>query len=254
MEVPESGMELTDSVPTPVETPSQETTPTPAADPAPDAPADGKPADVPADTPADTPAAETLYELPDGRKVDADTLQKEWKENFYPEYTRKSQKLAVYEQVDKPNITKTDEPKWKDPTFVPQSYAEVIELAKAEALREIQTSAQQEQARVAAITKQVDDQIAELKKADPQLDPSALFLHANKYGFQDLKAAHANMVDMRGIVAKTEQTVIKNLKTREADPVSTGASGAPTLDEGYDPADNSQFSSALEFFQTRLKK
>ena len=38
--------------------------------------------------------AKELYELPDGRKVDASTLSKEWKENFYPEFTRRSQRLA----------------------------------------------------------------------------------------------------------------------------------------------------------------
>lgn len=37
-----------------------------------------------------------LFELPDGRKVDALTLSKEWKENFYPEFTRRSQSLAEY--------------------------------------------------------------------------------------------------------------------------------------------------------------
>jgi hypothetical protein len=253
--MPEPVMELTDSVPAPAAAPSPDATPAaPAADaPAPAAPAADKPADAPADKPAETPAAE-LFELPDGRKVDAATLQKEWKENFYPEYTRKSQKLAAYEGVDKPNITKTDEPEWKKPDYVPKTYGEVIELATQEAQRQITATAQAERERVANITAQVNAEVAELKKADPQLDENALFVHATKYGFQNLKAAHANMVDMRGIVARTEQTVIKNLKTREADPVSTGASGAPTTDEGYDPNDAGQFSSALEFFQSRLKK
>ena len=35
-----------------------------------------------------------LFELPDGRKVDGQTLAKEFKENFIPEFTRKSQELA----------------------------------------------------------------------------------------------------------------------------------------------------------------
>jgi len=34
------------------------------------------------------------FELPDGRKVDASTLSKEWKDNFYPEFTRRSQELS----------------------------------------------------------------------------------------------------------------------------------------------------------------
>lgn len=36
---------------------------------------------------------ENLYTLPDGREVDAETLSKEWKENFYPEFTKRSQEL-----------------------------------------------------------------------------------------------------------------------------------------------------------------
>jgi predicted NAD-dependent protein-ADP-ribosyltransferase YbiA (DUF1768 family) len=48
-------------------------------------------------TKSETPEKE-LYELPDGRKVDSATLSKEWKENFYPEFTRRSQKLAEIER------------------------------------------------------------------------------------------------------------------------------------------------------------
>ena len=35
-----------------------------------------------------------LFELPDGRKVDAKSLTREWKENFLPDYTKKAQRLA----------------------------------------------------------------------------------------------------------------------------------------------------------------
>lgn len=51
-------------------------------------------------TKSETPE-ESLFELPDGRKVDASTLSKEWKENFYPEFTRRSQKLAEIERANK---------------------------------------------------------------------------------------------------------------------------------------------------------
>jgi hypothetical protein len=43
---------------------------------------------------------EELFDLPDGRKVDKKTLTKEWKENFYPEFTRRSQKLKDYEKAE----------------------------------------------------------------------------------------------------------------------------------------------------------
>jgi predicted NAD-dependent protein-ADP-ribosyltransferase YbiA (DUF1768 family) len=51
-------------------------------------------------TKSETPEKE-LFELPDGRKVDSSTLSKEWKENFYPEFTRRSQKLADIERTNK---------------------------------------------------------------------------------------------------------------------------------------------------------
>jgi predicted NAD-dependent protein-ADP-ribosyltransferase YbiA (DUF1768 family) len=50
-------------------------------------------------TKSETPE-ESLFELPDGRKVDASTLSKEWKENFYPEFTRRSQQLADIKRAE----------------------------------------------------------------------------------------------------------------------------------------------------------
>jgi predicted NAD-dependent protein-ADP-ribosyltransferase YbiA (DUF1768 family) len=50
--------------------------------------------------------ADNLFELPDGRKVDASTLSKEWKENFYPEFTRRSQKLAEIERANRETETR----------------------------------------------------------------------------------------------------------------------------------------------------
>jgi hypothetical protein len=50
-----------------------------------------------------------LFELPDGRKVDGKTLSKEWKENFYPEFTRKSQQLSKYNEAEKASKAKAEE-------------------------------------------------------------------------------------------------------------------------------------------------
>ena len=52
---------------------------------------------------------ENLFDLPDGRKVDAKTLSKEWKENFYPEFTRRSQTLREYERAEKERQVKAEE-------------------------------------------------------------------------------------------------------------------------------------------------
>lgn len=43
---------------------------------------------------------EETFDLPDGRKVDAKTLSSEWKDKFYPEFTRRSQELAELRKQD----------------------------------------------------------------------------------------------------------------------------------------------------------
>lgn len=237
----ESQMELVDSVPAAEEKPAETPSPETPKEETPEAPS------------PETPKEEPLYDLPDGRKVNAETLQKEWKDNFLPDYTRKSQKIAEIERGSKKEDTNNpSEPKWKNPDYVPETYAEVIEFAKAEALREIQNSRAAESARIAAIQTEVDATITSLKTSDPKLDENALFQHANKYGFQDLKAAHANMVDMRKAILETEQRTVKNIKGRESDPVGGGVSGATGADDGYDPRVTSQFSSAVEYL-ARIK-
>lgn len=238
MTLPEPIAELVDSTvvaPVADPAPSPETPPAdPVADPAPVDPAKIEP---------------ILYETPDGRKVDAETLQKEWKENFLPEFTRKSQLLAEIDRKKELNNPPKDEPAWKSPDYVPQNYAEVIELAKAEAVATMKSEVQAEEDRVAAIQTEVDTQLTDLRKADPKLDENALFLHANKYGFRDLKVAYANMADMKKAVVNTEQRVVKDLKTREADPIA-GAPGGDLPDaSGYDPTEMSQFDSATAYLQ-----
>ncbi len=192
-----------------------------------------------------------LYDLPDGRKVDAETLQKEWKENFLPEFTRKSQRLAEYEKA-KTTTSEPETPKWKDPDYVPQTYAEIVELAAQEMERRQTEKAETERARLEAIQNEVNTTISELKKIDPKLDENALFTHANKYGFNDLKAAYGNYRDMTQAIVKTEQRTVKNLQKRDADPVSSAAGGGMAGEDGYDPKEMSQFGSALEYLQ-RLK-
>ena len=238
-------MELVDSSapPTPVvETP---------VEPSPEVPAETK-VETPADpTPETTPPAaeSTLYDLPDGRKVDAETLAREFRENFLPEFTRKSQALAEIERGKKDlNSPQDDVPAWKKPDYVPKDYGEVIELAKAKAIREMQNASHAERDRVEAVQKEVDTQLSDLKKVDPKLDENALFVHANKYGFRDLKAAHTNMSDMKKALVDVEQRTVKNLKTRESDPISTGPGGeAPDDTSGYDPKLLQQFDGAAEY-------
>lgn len=235
-------MELSGSDPV-VETPETPTPETPAVE-ATESP-------VP-ETPAAPVIEEPLYDLPDGRKVDAATLQREWKENFLPDYTRKSQKIAEIERSNKDIIPPKDEPAWKNPDYVPKDYAELIDIATREAEDRIRGSFQKEQERLSAVQTAVENEIKELKGTDPTLDEAALFQHANKYGFQNLKAAHKNMSDMKAVSIEVEQRTLKNIKTREADPVSTGAAPGATVDDGYDPLEMSQFRSANEYL-ARIK-
>lgn len=243
------------SVPAPVvETPPADPVPSPEIPPKEETPVDPTPEIVP-EVKADEPI---LYETPDGRMVDAATLQKEWKDNFLPDYTRKSQALAVIErEKGLNNPPAKEEPAWKKPDYVPASYAEVIEIAKAEAAQQIVEGQRAESDRISAIQTEVDGQLAEIKKTDPSLDENALFTHANKYGFRDLKTAHANMADMKKAVVDTEQRTVKNLKTREADPIAAIPGGEIPGETGYDPKEMSQFESATEylaFLKTQGKK
>lgn len=228
-------------------------------DPAPKEPA--APSEPAADTPAD-PANpnpdEVLYELPDGRKVTADVLQTEWKTNFLPEFTRKSQRLAEYEKGTPPapkediKSNLDNKPKWQDPNYIPSSYGELIEIAKEEVRNESTKEREAEQARITAVTNEVETQLNDVKKLDPKVDENALFQHANKYGFSDLRAAFTNMKDMKAVIVSTEQKTVKNLQKRESDPVSSAAGGSAPGEDGYDPREMSQFSSAVEFL-ARIK-
>lgn len=212
----------------PAETPS-EPTETPVA------PADDQ-------TPVEPTEPEVeLYELPDGRKVDADTLQKEWKENFYPEFTRRSQELA---ELKKGTLPKDNEPTdpYSDPEWQPKTYAELLEIAKQEAVKAIENKEIAERETIKAIENEVISQIESIKKIDPSVNENALFQHANKYGFKDLTVAYQNMKDMNNLVKTVQQTTVANIAKR-SDPVSVspGATGTKP--------DPSQFSTAVEYLR-----
>lgn len=183
-----------------------------------------------------------LFELPDGRKVDADTLQKEWKENFYPEFTRRSQELAELKKGTLPDNKSTEKP-YESPEWTPKSYAELIEIAKQEVREDLTKEQQQEIEREQAIEKEVENQLIEIKKGEPNLNENALFLHANKYGFKDLRLAHQNMKDMSEVVKKVQKNTTDNI-TKRNDPVSVtpGASGSRP--------DPNSFSTALDYLRS----
>lgn len=238
-------MELVDSIPAPAAE-----IPSPAAPEVVVEPAVAEPTtEAPVAEPVTPEPA--LFELPDGRKVDADTLQKEWKENFYPEFTRKSQELAAL----KTPITQ-EEPAWKNPDFSPTTWAEAIEIAKAEAVKDILAQASQADAEQARVRAEVDTQITEIKAIDPQLDENALFQHATKYGFRDLKSAYGNFKAMQDVMLTTEQRVLKNVTKHSADPISTSPSVAPVASAKIevDRVRANDFRSAADFLEAIKKK
>jgi hypothetical protein len=235
---------MQDSVPA---DPAPVVDPAPAPSPAPEPKPD--PAPAPADPAVPAPEAQ-LYELPDGRKVDAATLTKEWKDNFLPQFTKTTQELSV---LKTPKSSQGDDiPEWQKPDYVPGSYADLIRIAKDEAINELATAAQQEEAQVKAITASVDAKVLELKTKDPSLDENTLFVHANKYGFKDLDAAYTNMKAFGQVAKEAETRVTEGLKKRGADPVA-GGSGTITPDGAVDPRNTSTFRSATEFLASLRK-
>lgn len=179
-------------------------------------------ADAPApEATKEEPKAEPqLYPLPDGRMVDGETLAREWKSNFLPDYTRKSQELsrltkAAPVQQPAPTAPAEQVPKWKDPNWEPTTYAEVIEAAKLALKDEMAEEARQREETQNQINSWVDGQLAEIRKMEPNVSEDLLFQHANKYKFPDLIAAYNNMKDMSMVVKKTEQKVLQNVQKRE---------------------------------------
>lgn len=194
----------------PVDAPSEPTTPVTSAEP----------------TEPVQPTAPELFELPDGRKVDADTLTKEWKENFLPDYTRKSQELAKAKTATLPNNEPANNP-FANPDYVPQSYAEIIDAAKQSMKEDLAKEQQQAIEQRQAVENEVVSQLSALKQSDPNLNENALFLHATKWGFRDLKVAHDNMKAMNELAKNVQKTTAANIAKRN-DPVSVspGAVGA----------------------------
>jgi len=160
-----------------------------------------------------------LFETPDGRQVTAEQLQVEWKENFMPEFTRKSQRLAELEKGTKEVVN--DIPKWKEKDYIPDAYSEIVEIAKAEALKEIENKSRVERENQERISKEVESTLLKIKAKDPNLNENKLFEHALKYNFQNLEVAYQNMADINKIKEIAEKNVLENLKSKNTLKVAT---------------------------------
>ncbi len=198
----------------------------------------------------EAPAVEPeLFELPDGRKVDGATLAQEYR-NLLPEFTRKSQELARLTGGNPPVTQPTNQPAdgnpLSDPNYVPTTYAELEEHIAKGIFSRIEQSQKAAAEAETALVNQVNEQLAEVKKGDPNVNESALFVHATKYHFTDLRLAYQNMKDMGLAVKKAVTTTSTNIQKRN-DPVSIqpgAGSGAPNP---------SQFGSAVDYYRS-LKK
>lgn len=204
-----------------------------------------------------TPVTEQLYELPDGRKVNLEEFQKQWKDHFYPEYTRKSQELAELKRGNPPtkpdinNPQNTIDQPWKDPNYEPKNYAEIIEIATREAEKKIFEKQEAEMRAKAQVEERVTADLAEIRAKDPNLDESKLFSHANKYGFTDLKAAYQNYSDVQNLILTTEEKVKANLQKRENTPVAGANNPAPVVSNNeVDRSEVGNFQSAADYFNS----
>lgn len=204
----------------------------PSEEPEPEGEAPAEEAIAPTD---DTPAVEPeLFELPDGRKVDATTLSQEWKENFMPEFTRRSQDLAVFRQGQQHNPAEAPLDPLNDPDYIPPTYGTLAEQIEQRILGGMQARQQAEQAQRQALEDNAVAQLTEVKQLDPNVNEGRLLQHAMKYQFADLRVAFASMRDTDAAV-KAAMTHTKGNGEARIDPVSTrpGAVGAPLNPDAF---------------------
>lgn len=213
-------------------TPLEETTPEEEAAPSETAPEGETTPEASAET---TPAAEPeLFELPDGRKVDAATLTTLWKEEFMPEFTQRSQKLAELTRGPQqtPEQTKTDP--LKDPDYIPPTYDELAVQIEQRILGGMQERQQQEAQARQALEDNAIAQLTEVKASDPNVNEGLLFQYAMKHGFTDLRGAHGAMKE-RDEAVKAAMTHKAGAVEARQDPVSTkpGATGTPLNPDSF---------------------
>lgn len=208
--------------------------------------AEQKPTEPEVVAPATAPVNE-LVELPDGRKVNAQQAVDEYK-NLYSDYTRKSQELATYKGGNKEITKQPENTPAETAEWVPNSWDEVLERAKTEVLNNINSKAQAEQEHTQHVLTQIETEIAAVKALDPNVNETALFTHASRYGFTDLTKAHSNMKDMHSTIEKVREETAKNIQKRQAEPISGTPNAGTVVDSDvYTPSHNV---SAVDFLRS----
>lgn len=180
-----------------------------------------------------TPSEAPLFELPDGKKVDAQTLAKEWTENFYPEYTRKSQELASFKNKPQEQPKEAVKAPWEtDPNWTAENYNDLAApLTQKVAMQVWEEIAKQAEAQENAEKEKheaVQREVDYIKSIDKDADPHKVMAHATKYQFPSLVNAWQNMKSMEDAVRLAEERAVKNLTNRSQAPVGSAAGAAPT--------------------------
>jgi len=178
--------------------------------------------------------AKEMFDLPDGKKVDAEGLAKAWRDNFMPEFTRRSQELAALKsktQIESPIPKKDDaEIPWKNPDWEPKTYQELADTIMAQSERKVWQQILDESTKAERETKEreafISQEIEQIKTLDPKVNINAVMAHASKYAFSSLIPAFQNLKALEDAEKRVEERVLKNLKIRAGEPVGTSGSEA----------------------------
>ena len=187
---------------------------------------------TPVALPTEEPKSDGLVELPDGRRVAPEKVVEEYK-SLKQDYTRKSQALAEYEK------TKDLKP-WEDPNWNPKSDSEAVSAIYEHVYNDVVGKITAEQQAKAQQTNQVNERVnAEMnaiKEVDPSVDEEKVFAFANENNLSSAVTAYNLMKKMEMTEKRTEKRVLKNLKSRSSDAVSTDAAAtagdAPEMPDG----------------------
>ncbi|MBI4151612.1 hypothetical protein HY496_01465 [Candidatus Woesearchaeota archaeon] len=182
------------------------------------------------------------YELPDGRQVSAEELAREWKENFLPDYTRKSQELSNLKKTpDGGQPPVQNQNPWTDPNYVPKTWEEIF--AEVEKRLDTKTQAQREQELVAQkekeeLNKQIDASILKIKETDKTLNEDDMFRYAAeeaKKGVQysTVEALYGNYKQIEQARLQGQRDALKNIQNRQGAGTGVGSGGPP----GSQPVD-----------------
>jgi hypothetical protein len=175
-----------------------------------------------------------MYDLPDGRKVDAKGLQAEY-QKILPEFTRKSQELAEFKKTKPEQVVKAEPEPWEKEGWQPKTWKEQMEATARlteqrldPLLARIRQQEQKEQATAQAISA-AEAEMTSIKESDPRVNEDLIYKTATKYN-TSLTAAHQFLKDLKENEKSVEQRVLKNLKTREGDNVGLNTPGSETDD------------------------